>query len=283
MAAAASLSSRLNAVSYVAPRLAGRRAFKLFIEPLRRAEIRPAQQPVMDAALVSTLDHDGVPVKTYRWGEGPRPVLLVHGFQSRAASWAGLVPALHEAGLPVLAYDAPGHGDSGGVSATIVDQAAIIARLQAEHGPFRAIAGHSFGVLCAFHAVRSGVTAGRLVSISGISSFAYLADAFCTQLSLRPAISRELRRRTEIYFRPQTDIWERFSPTYRPEQITMPILVVHDEEDREVPARHGRRIAEAYSSVADLTLTQGLGHRRILGDPGVIETVTRFLTKTDEQ
>ncbi|OJF16060.1 alpha/beta fold hydrolase [Couchioplanes caeruleus] len=280
--AVSSLSSRLNAVSYVAPRLAGRRAFKLFIEPLRRAEIRPAQQQVMNAATVSDLDHDGVAVKTYRWGDGPRPVLLVHGFQSRAASWAGLVPALHEAGLPVLAYDAPGHGDSGGVSATIVDQAAIIARLQEKYGPFRAIVGHSFGVLCAYHAIRSGVRPERLVAISGISSFAYLADAFCTQMALRPAISRELRRRTEIYFRPQTDIWERFSPTYRPEQIAIPTMVLHDEDDKEVPVLHGRRIAEAYPASADLVLTQGLGHRRILGDPGVIETVSRFLTKTDE-
>ncbi|MGA5304037.1 alpha/beta hydrolase [Nucisporomicrobium flavum] len=281
--AAPSLSSRLNAVSYVAPRLAGRAAFKLFIEPVRRAEVRPAQQQVMDAAEVSDLDHDGVTVKTYRWGDGPRPVLMVHGFQSRAASWAGFVPALHEAGLPVLAYDAPGHGDSGGVSATIVDQAALIARLQEKHGPFRAIVAHSFGVLCAYHAMRSGVQAGRMVAISAISDFAYLADAFCTQLSLRPSISRELRRRTEIYFRPETDIWERFSPTYRPEQVAVPTLVIHDEDDKEVPVRHGRRLAETYATSADLVLTQGLGHRRILGDRAVIETATRFLTKTDEQ
>ncbi|GGK86778.1 alpha/beta fold hydrolase [Mangrovihabitans endophyticus] len=279
---ATSLSNRLNAISYVAPRLAGRHAFKLFIEPMRRAEIRPAQQQVMDTATVSALDMDGTPVRTYRWGDEPNPVLLVHGFQSRAASWAAFVPALRAAGVPLLAYDAPGHGESGGVSATIVDQAAIIERLQAEHGPFRAIVAHSFGVLCAFHAIRSGVPTERIVVISGISRFADLADAFCTQLALRPAISKELRRRTEIYFRPLTDIWERFSTIYQPDQITAPVLVVHDADDKEVAVRHGQRIAQAFPG-AELIVTHGLGHRRILADTGVIEAVHLFVTGKDEQ
>jgi len=276
------LSTRLNAISYVAPRRAGREAFKLFIEPMRRAPVSPAQQPVMAAAQTSDVDMNGTKVRTYRWGEGPRPVLLVHGFQSRSASWAAVVPALSGLGLSVLAYDAPGHGDSGGVSATIVDQAAVIARLQELHGPFRGIVGHSFGVLCAFEAVRNGTTAGALVSISGVSRFADLADAFCTQLRLRPAISRELRRRTEHYFHPLTDIWERFSPISRPEQIAVPVLVVHDENDKEVPVHHGRSIADAYAG-SELIVTEGLGHRRILGDPAVIEAVGGFLAKVDDQ
>jgi pimeloyl-ACP methyl ester carboxylesterase len=268
----------LNTVSYVAPRLAGRFAFRLFTEPLRRAQVRPKEQEVHAQAEVRTLDVNGVDVKTYRWGDGRRLVLLVHGFEARGSSYATFVRKLSENGFTVLTYDAPGHGDSGGKGATILDHRAVIERLHELHGPFEAVIAHSFGVVCSFFAARDTVKVGRLVAISGVSEFDSLPDAFCAQLALRPAIGQDLRRRTEKLFLPETDIWRRFSPVHRPEELTQPILVVHDEGDREVPVEHGRRIADTYGNQAKLIITTGLGHRRILVDESVVDSVLEFLT-----
>jgi pimeloyl-ACP methyl ester carboxylesterase len=55
-----------------------------------------------------------------------------------------------------------------------------------------------------------------------------------------------------------------------------PLLVVHDHEDRKIPYRLGEAIASAWQG-AELCSTSGLGHQRILSDPGVISTVTQFL------
>jgi pimeloyl-ACP methyl ester carboxylesterase len=55
-----------------------------------------------------------------------------------------------------------------------------------------------------------------------------------------------------------------------------PLLVVHDRDDKEVPARVGRSIAEAWPNAA-LVLTEGLGHQRILRDETVNHFAVRFI------
>lgn len=274
----AQISRRLNRISYVAPRVAGRTAFDLFIHPANRMPVRPAEEEVHAQAEAETLSVEGVDVRTYRWGAGPKRVLLVHGFQQRASGFAAFVPQLVSHGFTPIGYDAPGHGDSGGKGASIIVHRDVAAAVQERHGPFYAVIAHSFGVLCAFYAVRTGLKAERVVAISGMSEFGALPETFCGQLGLRPAIARDLRRRTQRFFYQETDFWQRFSPVYRPGDITAPLLVVHDEKDREAPTEHARRIAAAYDGQARLIVTSGLGHRRILADPAVIKHVVEFLS-----
>jgi pimeloyl-ACP methyl ester carboxylesterase len=54
------------------------------------------------------------------------------------------------------------------------------------------------------------------------------------------------------------------------------VLVIHDLEDREVPFEHGEVLASALPH-AHLLETRGLGHRRILKDPAVIQAATQFV------
>ena len=54
-------------------------------------------------------------------------------------------------------------------------------------------------------------------------------------------------------------------------------LVVHDRQDKEVPHADGVRVAGTWPA-GTLVSTEGLGHRRLLCDPGVVDTVTRFVT-----
>ena len=56
---------------------------------------------------------------------------------------------------------------------------------------------------------------------------------------------------------------------------TIPALVIHDRDDREVPYASADRIVRAWPD-ATLVTTEGLGHRRILRDASVIERVVAF-------
>ena len=56
----------------------------------------------------------------------------------------------------------------------------------------------------------------------------------------------------------------------------VPLLVVHDESDADVPYAQGQRLAAAWPG-AQLRTTQGLGHRRILRDDAVVEAAVGFL------
>jgi pimeloyl-ACP methyl ester carboxylesterase len=59
-------------------------------------------------------------------------------------------------------------------------------------------------------------------------------------------------------------------------RLGIPLLVIHDRDDKETRFSDGQAIARAWPT-AELIATAGLGHRRILTDPGVVRCVTEFL------
>jgi pimeloyl-ACP methyl ester carboxylesterase len=277
------IRTALNGTARVAPGRAGRCALPLFANPMARAALRPAEEPVMRRAERGELPVNGKTAVVYRWGGGERPVLLMHGWRSRASRWSPLVEALVERGYSPVAFDAPGHGDAGGRGTSIVEYREMARRLHAESGRFAAVIGHSVGGMGAFFALRDGeVGADRLISISAPAGFEYLLDAFCARSGLGAWARPELRRRIESDLFPgERDIWARFSVTYRPGQLTMPIMIIHDEDDDMIDVGQCRRVMAAYGERADLLVTRGLGHRRITADARVIDSVLDFAAATD--
>lgn len=278
MSKGTNIGRMLNLTAAVSPRLAGRLAFPSVLRTPPRQPVRPAEQAVHDQAVTDHLVVNNKRLATYQWGEDDRKVLLMHGFYGRSSSMAGFIAGIRQQNMTAVAFDSFGHGDSDGNQATIVEAAAAVRAMDEKYGPFHAIVAHSFGALCAFHAVRSGVSVDRMAVVASICDFDYVIDVFCGRLGLRPSIEADLRRRSELFFRPVTDIWERFSASYRAEDLTIPLLVIHDENDKEIAVTQGRKIASAYPQ-AQYVETQGLGHRRILGDPGVLTTTLEFLAK----
>jgi pimeloyl-ACP methyl ester carboxylesterase len=264
------VSVGLQTIGTLSPRLGGRLAFKLWRRPLARGRVRTDEQIVHNAARVEIVDN----VKTYAWGDGRRPVLLVHGWRSRASRYAGFITRLLELGYSPVSYDAPAHGDSDGEVVSILGHQKIIRALEERHGPFEGVIAHSLGVPFALYAVREGVAAKRLVMISGIADFGYLADKFCAQLGLGPKINRELRRSIERgYFDGNDGIWTRFSVTTGKTEL----LVIHNDEDEVVDPAQAQVLLRSYGEHAHFLPTTGLGHRKILSDPAVIAEAVAFL------
>ncbi|HEY6064920.1 MAG TPA: hypothetical protein VIY96_02120, partial [Thermoanaerobaculia bacterium] len=57
------------------------------------------------------------------------------------------------------------------------------------------------------------------------------------------------------------------------------VLVFHDPRDGRVPFQDGEAIVRTWPN-AELVSTRGLGHHRILRDPGVISRAVSFLSGT---
>jgi len=275
------IGTAVNGLALVAPALAGRAAFGMFGYVGARAPLRDTEAAVHAAATVEPITVNGKRVLTYRWGDGPRPVLLIHGWQSRASRFAALIPRLRALGYTPISFDAPGNGGSGGRFTNAFEYVEAIKQIQHRHGPFEAIIAHSFGAICAFLALRDGVRAGRLVTISGVADFEQMADGFIRLARLSPRVKAALTARTASLFGPEP--WQRLSGTHRPEQIDLPILAIHDEGDRVVDPGHAARITEAYGAQARRIGTTGLGHHRILADPAVLDAALNFLTEPSTQ
>ncbi len=222
------------------------------------------------------LEVNGSSVVTYRWGSGPRVILLVHGWRSRASRLSAIVRAL-EPHATIIAFDAPGNGDSARRPATVLDYAEAIHLLGEHHGEFHAIVGHSFGVLATFLAVREGVATRRIVGISGMhDAETGIMAAFAEQLGISPRVAAGLRHLVETRtFAVVDDPWSRF--TTRIDDPRVPLLLVHDDLDRTVHHRAADLIAAAHPGPVEILRTSGLGHSRILSDPSVVAAIEQFV------
>lgn len=272
----------LKLIGAVSPAAAGALAFHLFCRPTHRARIRPGEAGLMQVARTSRLTVNGKQVCVYRWGDGERPVLMLHGWTSRASRFAELARQLLERGFSPIAFDAPAHGDSSGKTTTILEYQAICERLAEECGRFSAIVGHSFGALCQFRALRVPIAADKVVAVSGVSDFGYLEEAYSEQLQLNQRTRAELRRRIERLFLPLEGIWDRLSATYDADKLGIPVLAIHDEGDKVVDVAQAQRLVQAYQPRARLWTTRRLGHHRILADGTVVRQIVDFIESDGE-
>lgn len=257
----------------------GKEMFDLFRRPQGRSRPRPDERAVIESARTGELGlGERTVVVTYAWGNGERPVLLVHGWESRASRYAKLVTRLVGLGYSPVSFDAPGHGESGSDSATLLEYRAVIDRLHGVHGDFEAVVGHSFGVLATFLSLSAGLRTDRIVAVSSVPDFGYLVDSFCAHLALGPRLEGEIRHRLERDLYPGEDMWTRFSLLHHAAHVRVPLLLVHDENDEAVGTEQAERIAGAFGGRGRLVVTRRLGHRRILGDSRVVDEIARFVS-----
>ena len=73
-----------------------------------------------------------------------------------------------------------------------------------------------------------------------------------------------------------TEVWKQTSAGENVNGLSIPVLVVHDKDDREVPWEEGESIAQNWPG-AEFFSTETLGHRRILRNTEVIAKSVTFL------
>lgn len=204
-----------------------------------------------------------------RLGEPLPTLLLVHGWEGRGSQLSGLVPPLLAAGWRVVTFDGPGHGDSTGASGSLPAFQNAVRDVVDAVGPIRGVIAHSFGALATAMAMQRGAPIPKVAFVGPGIMTDPSGETFRRLLGVRAeTISRVMARQAE-----RTGIrWDDLVPERVYADRTEPLLVVHDTDDREVPiARLGR--LEATWRPDRVVRTSGLGHRRILRDPTVAQTI----------
>ncbi len=216
-----------------------------------------------------------VEVAAWRWGFGPT-VLLVHGWEGRGAQLGALVAPLVAAGMSVVAFDAPAHGDTPGSRLYLTDHADAVADVAAAVGPVHAVVAHSFGAAAvALARTRNGLHLPRHVMIAPNLIVDTAVASFARTVGLDDAdrLTLESNLATSSGVSVASLCLERLVGDLPGESL----LVIHDHDDREIPFADGARVLEALPE-ARLVETVGLGHRRILRDATVIEEVVAACT-----
>ena len=113
----------------------------------------------------------GIPWSALAWGEpGARPLLLIHGVTSSAATWWRIGPALSATGRRAVAVDLPGHGRTGHWQGrhrfrdNAADVAAFVRAAGLERDDLQVV-GHSWGAMTAAALPAAGLRPASIVLI----------------------------------------------------------------------------------------------------------------------
>jgi pimeloyl-ACP methyl ester carboxylesterase len=233
----------------------------------------------MPIGRTSSLLVNGQPVVVERWGTGPLIVLL-HGWGGRRSDFSAFVGKLVSAGYCVVAIDAPGHGESergaaGRRRSTILEFVDALTAVATTEGPVHAVVAHSIGCMAAAVAVREGLPVDRLVFVAPMADI----RPYTREFASRAGFGDRIRVRMEALIERRVDKPLSFFdiPSMRNYAGTQEVLLVHDKDDRETPWTDSKAIEQSWPG-ARLVTTTGLGHRRILTEPAVLDDVIQFVS-----
>jgi pimeloyl-ACP methyl ester carboxylesterase len=251
----------------LAPSTAERQAAALFLTPRRRNGRRAG--PPEDWMRVTVDD-----LAVWSIGHGPT-VLLAHGWEGSSADMVPLALALARNGYRAVVFDMPAHGGSAGRSTTIVEWLRAMTAVACALGGVTALVGHSFGAMAvALALAEQRVAARAAVLLAPVATPEQFIGSFARAIGFPKARANNVVQRiTQRVGRTveSLDVREAMRG------VTVPSLILHDPRDRVSEWSYARAIADAWPG-SRLMASDGLGHRRLLGDAETIARVVEFLS-----
>ena len=267
------LTSKL--ISVISPKLITLFAAKLFTTPIKHKI--PKRELEMDRKSIQILTY--IPaikkeVVLYEYGKSEKKILLVHGWSGRGTQLFKIAEGLEKEGFSTISFDAPAHGKSSGKTTIMTDFIATILEIDRQHGPFEAAIGHSLGGMSVLNSIKEGLKLNHAVVIGSGDIVQDILNDFVAKLELKPNISTLLRLHFEKKYNEKMN---NYSAYLAAAETEIPVLVIHDHNDPEVPVKAGIHIYEHLKN-GELMLTESLGHRKILGNTAVIEKIIQFIS-----
>lgn len=259
----------LSALGLVSRSMAARVAGKLYLRP----PPPPFSRNLAGEGHRVELATPGGRALGWRYGEGP-VVYLLHGWGGRAFQLSAFVGPLVAAGRTAVLLDAPGHGDAGGRRSSVVAFGQTLKAAVAHFGPAAGLVAHSLGALGGIMALADGVPISRMAFLAPGSSLEEATRRFRDIVELPEPTLLLLKEQMVAHFGVPWDHYalERLKPR-------VPLWVVHDRSDPDVPLAETEELMKHWEG-AQLKVTEGLGHFRVLRNPEVVAGVVAFLTRS---
>jgi pimeloyl-ACP methyl ester carboxylesterase len=270
------ISGTIRFLERIHPALASKLAMYIFFRPISFPTPK-REVPWKKASERFNLSTSKSKFTAYKWsnkGEANHgKVLLVHGWSGRATQFFAVGKAIQKAGYTVYGIDAPAHGNSTQKSTTMLEFVDAIEVMFNQFGKFDCVIGHSLGGMALFNAIDRFNISSKIVIIGTPASVPHVVNDFSEKVGGSEEVARRICARIERDF--QVDL-EQISTNYLASKHNLMGLIMHDENDLDVSIDNARAVALKWPN-ANLVVTKGLGHRRILMDRGVIDTIVGFL------
>lgn len=258
----------------LSPKLATDFAIKLFTTPIKHK--LPKREEPMEQNTKQTFVH--IPkidkkIRVFEYGDGPRKALLVHGWSGRGTQLVSIADALIKQGYTVISFDAPAHGKSEGKVSYMTMFIESILELEKIYGGFEVAVGHSLGGMSVMNSLKRGLTLQKAVIVGSGDIVHDIFQEFITKLGLKPEMIDRMKQKFEKRFKDKLSNYDVFEAA---KNIDIPVFVIHDTQDQDVPVTCAYHIHKHLKN-GKLLITEGLGHRKILGDKTVVQEIVSFV------
>lgn len=254
-------------------KLAMKFASKLFTSPMKykipKREIEMDKNSVQESFVLAS----GKEIVVYNYGQGEKKVLLVHGWSGRGTQLVKIADEMLQLGYSTISFDAPGHGKASGKTSNMTEFIAAILELQEKFGPFEFAIGHSLGGMSILNSIKRGLKIKKAVIVGSGDIVEDIMDDFIEKLGMNIAISKKMKASFEKKIGKTMDSYSAYIAA---KEVQIPVLIIHDNDDADVPVKAAYHIHENLKN-SELMITNGLGHRKILGDAKVIKKIVSFL------
>ena len=259
----------------VSPSLTTKFAAKLFTTPIRhklpKRELHMERESVQKSIVVPEIQKE---IVVYEYGKSDKKVLLVHGWSGRGTQLVKIADELLKLGYMTISFDAPAHGKSKGNSSIMIEFIASILEIEKQYGPFEFAIGHSLGGMSVLNAIKQNLQVKKAVIIGSGDIIQDIIDDFICKLQLKPEFGIKLRNHFEAKFGGKMDDYSAYKAA---EKIEVPVLIIHDKDDDDVSVKAAYNI-QKHLKQSEIMITEGLGHRKILGDEAVIQKIKEFIS-----
>ena len=248
-------------------------AIKIFRSPIRfttpKRELPMLTASRKEMLMIEELQKE---IMVYHYGNSNKKVLLIHGWSGRGTQLNKIADMFLEQGFMTISFDAPAHGHSTGIETMMSEFIVCVRVLSEKYGPFDFGIGHSLGGMALLNSINRGVPFKKAICIgSGNSIFEIMKD-FVAKLEMKPIIAQRMKEHYDTLF--GVDL-ETFSSYNVAKNIEIPVLIIHDTDDKDVSVLCAYDINNHLKN-GTLMITNGLGHSKILADSTVLENIRNF-------
>ncbi|MGX7667940.1 alpha/beta hydrolase [Flavobacterium pedocola] len=261
-----------NFLSFANPKKLKKKGFQLFCNPFAR-KLKPHQLEFLQKDLSDSLSLDGYNIQTYKWGNGSKKILLIHGWASHSFRWKAYIEHLVKNDFTVYALDAPAHGLSSGKMVHVVLYAKVINAFLAKNPGITSIVSHSIGGFATTYFLDhyKEHTINKVVIMGAPGEASDFFDFYKQTLGLT---TKSVNLIIEEFQEQLGKLPSYFSSAKFAESIAIPALIIHDKNDLATSFEYSVRLNKHWQN-SQLLLTEGLGHD--LKSKDLIKTVTDYI------
>lgn len=252
----------------LAPNHAKNTARKLLLTPARTKPKNAEPTGLIKGEVESK---EGV-LKTYQLGTGPVWV-LTHGWSGSASQFYPLMEHIASHGFTALAYDHPGHGQSGGVYGHIPAFVHGLEAILDSVDEVAGLVGHSMGTASSIECHHQKLVDKPFLLIAPVLD--YLDNLFGSvarsgySMRLFNAVVSEVE---EQYHYPIQSV----DPYNKLKLRSAQTIIVHDQGDKFTKFEVSQKAAQEMENVT-LVATQGQGHGRVMKCAEVMESFDKLI------